>query len=237
MPYCSQCGVEVHPNTEKCPLCEAPIQKFFEDKHPERNYPEEAAPTAPLPPLSMREKLRIARGISVIVFLIPILFSTTIDFFINRGMTWSAYVISSLVGVLLITLTALFFPKRSGLVNLLTHSIALLVCSMLNVLTGFHYPWSIQLALPILFSSWLITQGILEVAKQRKGHLLSAAILLGLGLLCLVVDLVISLMAGNSPILGWSLIVISALVPTSLLLLYLYSARFRESKFRRFFHL
>lgn len=237
MPYCSQCGVEVHPNTENCPLCEAPIQKLFEDKHPERNYPEEAAASSPLPPLSLREKLRIARGISVIVFLIPILFSTTIDFFINRGISWSAYVISSLVGVLLITLSALFLPKRSGLVNMLTHLIALAVCCMLNVLTGFHYPWSLQLALPILSTSWLITQGIIKVARQRKGHLLAAAILLGLGLLCLVVDMVINLMAGQSPLLGWSLIVISALIPTSLLLLYLYSARFRKSKFRRFIHL
>lgn len=237
MPYCSQCGVEVHLKTEKCPLCEAPIQKLFEDPHPERNYPEEAAPTSPLPPLSMREKLRIARGISVIVFLIPILFSTTIDFFINKGITWSAYVITSLIGVLLITLTALFLPRRNGLVNLLTHIITLIVCCMLNVLTGLQYPWALHLALPILFSSWIITQSILKVAKQRKGHLLASAILLGLGLLCLVIDFVINLMAGHSSLLGWSLIVISALIPTSLLLLYLYSTQFRKSKFRRFIHL
>jgi len=206
-------------------------------KHPERNYPDQAADTAKLPPLTLREKLRVARGISTIVFLIPILFTTTIDFFISGRITWSSYVIVSLVGILGITLSALFFPKRNGLVNLLTHLILIGVTLFLNRFTGIGHLWSLSLALPIITGSWIITQGIIKVSKLKKGNLLAASILVGIGLLCMVVDFSINKAFGVDRILGWSLIVLSAVTPTALLLLYLYSAKFRKSKFRRFMHL
>lgn len=237
MPYCSQCGVEVHQNTNNCPLCRAPIQKLQQDAQPERHYPNEASPTAALPPLTFREKLRLARGISFIAFLIPILFTTAIDYFINRQISWSSYVIISLAGMLLITMAALFIPKHGGWVNFSSHFILAVVCLAMNQVTGWQYHWSFAIALPILGFSWFITLGILKVAAKKKGHLLAAAILVGVGLLCLAVDGVLSIYLFATLRLGWSLIVISALIPTALLLLYLYSASFRKSRFRRFIHI
>lgn len=237
MPYCSQCGVEVHNETQYCPLCEAPIQKLEKQDHPERNYPDQAAKSSKLPPLSMKEKLRVARGISIIVFLIPILFTTTIDYFIGRQLSWSPYVIVSLVGVLGITLIALFFPKRGSLINLMTHLILIAISLFLNILTGFEVGWSIRLALVIFTGSWIIIQLILKVASLKKGNLLAASIITGTGILCLIVDIGVNHFLFGSFIPGWSLIVLSALVPTTVLLLYLYSTPFRKSKLRRFMHL
>ncbi|MDA3850572.1 MAG: hypothetical protein PF447_04805 [Spirochaetaceae bacterium] len=237
MAYCSQCGVEVEDETRHCPLCQAPIQHLQKLDHPERHYPDKASPSASVAPMNLREKLRLARGISIIVFLIPMFFSWAIDLFINRSTTWSSFVIIALAGILMITLVTLFFPKRGWLINLLSHVILILLCFFLNLVTGLTNPWSITIALPIFGSSWLLTQGILSVAKFKKGNLLAAAILLGTGLLCLAVDAILFWALRAAVSYGWSLIVISAVVPTALLLLYLYSTKFRKSKFHRFFHL
>jgi hypothetical protein len=233
MPYCSQCGVEVHENTEDCPLCQAPIQKGPLQEHPERNYPDQASAYTKLPPLTLRERLRLAREISVILFLIPILFSISIDLFMNRHISWSAYVILALVGALLITIVPLFLPQKKGWVNLLIHLILSGVCLGLNGLTGWDFAWSLTLALPILLTSWLIIQGILWLRRFRHGPILAASILVGIGLLCLVVDATLRSAFSQYMQFGWSLIVISALAPTALLLLYLYR---KKSRLRRFFH-
>lgn len=237
MPYCSQCGVEVHRNTRVCPLCLTPVQDLVKDRHPERNYPDQEASPSKLPPLVLRERLRLARGISTIVFLIPMLFSSSINLFINHRITWSAYVILSLAGTLMITLSALFFPKKGETINLLTHLILSGVCYGFNGLTGWDSLWALKIAQPILAASWLIVALILLVARYKQGNLLAAAILTGTGLLCLAVDGILQLVLNGQITFGWSIIVASAVVPTAFLLLYLYSARFRRSRFRRFFHI
>jgi hypothetical protein len=69
MPYCSRCGVEVDDSVARCPLCDAPIQKFSEDDG--SPWPSEEAPLPPTPPLSGDERIALSKTITTLGFLIP----------------------------------------------------------------------------------------------------------------------------------------------------------------------
>jgi len=237
MPYCSQCGVEVDEAVDFCPLCRTPIQKILPPEEKKGPYPERPAASSPVPPMTMEEKTAMARAITTIGILIPLLFVTTIDFFINRGITWSAYVIASLTAAWFITLVSLFSWKHPFILGWLIHGDLLIFLFALGRLMG--YPrWFVPVALPITASSALIvTLAIDRILRlKERGANVAGLILLALALLCGAVDFFLGLYLRQESGLGWSLIVLSVLLPTALLLFYVQSPRFSHSRLRKVFH-
>jgi hypothetical protein len=237
LPYCSQCGVEVDENVLSCPLCQTPIQMIDEQGFPKSPYPEKAAGSPPLPPLTLGEKMGIARTITTIGFLIPLLFVTAIDYFINKSVSWSAIVDISLVGIWIITITCLFSWKKPYLLSFLIHLDIVAFLFVLTLIMG-GSQWMIRAGIPITIWSNVIIWLTLYIIRRirKKGTLVAGVILLSIGLLCGAIDLTLVITMKGVLKLGWSLIVISVMLPTAVLLFYLQSARFTHSTFRRFFH-
>jgi hypothetical protein len=235
VPYCSQCGVELDEIVSNCPLCQTPVQKIHD--LPKTPYPEKAARPVGLPPLSPGEKMGIARTITTIGFLIPLLFITAIDYFVNKAITWSAIADLSLVGIWLITITCLFSWKNPYLLSSIIHLIIMLFLFLLTLLIG-GSSWMIITGIPITLWSWIIILLTLYVIRRlsRNGAYVAGVILLAIGFLCAAIDLTLEVQLGEGFKPGWSLIVLSVMFPTAVLLFYLQSARFRHSTLRRFFH-
>ena len=152
MPYCSQCGVEVDDNVEKCPLCQTPIQKILPEGGPVGPYPEKPAGSPPVPPLTIKEKMAIARTITTMGILIPLLFVTAVDYFINRRVTWSLYVTASLTAAWFAALVSLFSWKRPYSLNGLLHLDVLVFLYALGHLAG-EGRWFFPVGLPIVAGS------------------------------------------------------------------------------------
>ncbi len=82
--YRSRCGVEVGERAERCPLCEAPIQRLDAPEASPARYPE--VPPSPNRPLTY------AVWVLVTAILLSVAFSSlTLDLLLNGGITWSAY--------------------------------------------------------------------------------------------------------------------------------------------------
>jgi hypothetical protein len=237
MPYCSQCGVEVDDNVDFCPLCRLPIQKFPAPADEGRPYPDKPAGSPPVPPLTLDEKMAISRTVSTIGILIPLLFVTAVDFFINRRITWSSYVIASLTGAWFITLVSLFFWKHPYILAWLIHGDILAFLFVVGRLMG-RPAWFLPVALPLTAGSALFATLAIGwiVRLRRKGTNVAAVILLAIAFLCATIDFVLGTYLKDKNGLGWSLIVFSVLVPTVLLLFYIQSPRFSHSKLRKMFH-
>ena len=237
MPYCSQCGVEVDDRVEKCPLCQTPIQRILPEGSTYGPYPEKTAGSPPVPPLNMREKMAIARTIMTMGILIPLLFVMAIDYFINRQISWSAYVSVSLAGAWLIALISLFSWRHPYILNGLIHADVMAVLFILGRLGG-ESPWFLPVGLPIVVASGLFTSlSLNRIGRMKeKGANVAAVILLIIASLCVVVDLSLGLYLKGDMRLGWSLVVLSVMLPTALLLFYVQSPRFSHSKLRRFLH-
>ncbi|MDC7224356.1 MAG: hypothetical protein PQJ60_11485 [Spirochaetales bacterium] len=236
MPYCSQCGVEVDEDVERCPLCQTPIQKILpeEKKSP---YPPEPAGSPPIPPLTMGEKMAIARIITTMGILIPLLFVTAIDYFITRRISWSSYVIVSLVGAWFIALISLFSWKKPQFLTGLVHLDILGILWVIGILSNSRN-WFLPVALPIVACSTVLVTGAVHLIRRMKdkGANVAGVIILAVAFLCAAIDMVLENYVHNHFRFGWSLIVFSVMFPTALLLFYVQSPRFSNSRLRRFLH-
>lgn len=235
MPFCSRCGVEVDSAVEKCPLCEAPIQKLpMENGSP---WPSEELGSSPIPPMSRDERKALARTITTLGFLIPVSIVITVDWFVNRGLSWSLYVLASLTAAWLWALIPLIFNRKPYLLITSITGVAIIAAAVISILAG-DSDWLLPIGAPILISAGLLSAGVtaMAMASGRKGGNLAGWILLALAIQSMIIDILVSFWIGGSWRPGWSIIVVSTLIPISALLLYLHFIPSRQRKLRRYFH-
>ena len=235
MPFCSRCGVEVDSAVEKCPLCEAPIQKIpLEGGSP---WPSEEAPPPSLPPMSSDERKALSRTITTLGFLIPASIVLTVDWFVTRSLSWSFYVLASLGAAWLWALIPLIFNRKPFI---LISSIAIVSVAALVVLAWLagDVSWVLPIGIPIVASAGLLSAGVTSLARSsgRIGGNLAGWILLALAILSMATDILVSSWLTGLWRPGWSIIVASTLVPISVLLLYLHYRPSHQSRLRRYFH-
>lgn len=238
MPYCSRCGVEVDKNENNCPLCQATIQKVFEDKEPHKRYPPERVPRRTAPPLTRQDRIQLAKTVSTLGFLIPILIVISVDYFINSKISWSVYAMAGLTTTWLVTLMPLIFPRRPYITSGLIHLVIIFLVLFLNI-TIKNQNWIFPIAVPVILLSCSLVF-LLQFSSIRlrpKGPVLAAFILFAISLLCLGIDITINEYLISKLRMGWSLIVCSVNVPVGLMLIYLQSRLSRNTMLRRFFHL
>ncbi len=236
MPYCSRCGVEVNDEIAKCPLCHSPIQKFYEEPEPGRDFPtDQLNPAAPR--LSPREKIRIAFSITSFGILIPLMITLSVDIVLTRSISWSIYPIIGLVGSWLLTIVPITKPAKSNLIIWSETIVLWGVFASLSLFTDLSSR-VFQLSFPIILTGAVITQAIVTLSGRtaRKGGNIAGFILLGIGVFCGVTDFIVSGSVMGHQGMSWSLIVIAALIPVSGMLLYLHYRK-KKSRLAKFFHI
>jgi hypothetical protein len=238
MPYCSRCGVEVNKEAQKCPLCSSPIQKFADDIAPGRTFPTDELPPRRPPQLTLKEKLRLAAVITTFAMLIPMLITLAVDLTLNARISWSWYPLISLTTCLFIVLTALYaykHPRQLIWGDVLICSAGLLLMYSLGLIPG----TAVRVGIPISAFAGASSHMAVSFSGRtaRKGSNIGAFVLMAIGLFCLLAELWIDLILYGGLQPGWSLIVLGATQPVTLILLYLHYRKKKDGPLKKYFHI
>ena len=238
MPYCSRCGVEVNKEARSCPLCHSPIQKFPDDIAPGRTFPADELPPHRPPQMTRKEKLRLAAVITTFAMLIPMLITLAVDLTLNAGISWSWYPLINLTTCLLLVLTALFVyrhPRQLIWMDVLICSISLLLMYRLSLIPA----TAVRIGVPICLFAGICSHGVIALSSRavRKGSNIGAFILAAIGGFCLLTELWIDGIVYSRVQPGWSLIVLGATQPVTLILLYLHYRKKKGGALKKYFHI
>lgn len=219
MPYCSKCGVEVDYNIKKCPLCDFPIPVIEPEEKKEDRFP---LPQNSYPDKVKRRKRRTFIIISVIL-LTMVELTLFQNFSVSGEFTWSKYsAVSIIASWIYMFFLFRFIPKfRISVIGISITTIFLLY--FLDSFNG-KLEWFVLIGLPCVLMGALTTIIFAYLFKKsrKKGLNIVSYILLALTLYCIVIDAFISLHTNHFIKFYWSIIVALALLPISILFLYLH---------------
>ena len=153
MSYCSNCKITNMDNTNNCPLCGKELKK--DNNQPETIYPKY---------IGIAEKREPIINILEKILLWALVICLVIDLFITKTLSWSLYVLASLLLVLVIVLQAI--KKKNSLAILLTRLTFWL--SLYMIFIEFYtnsFGWGIQYAIPSMWLGFSIIAGIATLAR------------------------------------------------------------------------
>ncbi len=146
---------------------------------------------------------------------IPALVSLVIDGVLGQGFTWSLYVAASLGTVWVWSVSPFLYRRNIVPLWIATDTVAML--GLLYVVDAISHTgeWFVPLAVPITLSLSLLTLTIVGLARRkilRELHVV-AAILIALGIFCIVVEGAVDLYVNQALKLQWSLLVLARCIP------------------------
>lgn len=229
MAYCSRCGVEVEARAETCPLCEAPVQRLDEPVSEARRYPEVTA-------ILGRQVRYLVWVVATAVLLSAALTLVTLDVVLNRRLSWSLYPLTG-VGVLWLFITVVVLFARRPIAVIVGQAAATAGFLVAIDLFDGRLEWFMPLALPIVtvvtgasVLVWLVTR-----LSRRDPAMIAAAVLFSCGAGSVALDLLISAHLGATQ-MTWSFIVVGAVVPLLVFLLYFHFRLGRRIGLARILH-
>lgn len=195
--YCYKCGVKLSDAERKCPLCKTrmPYHNLGTDK---------LAYSDKIDDINKHINFRyLARLILVILCFLGII-TFLCNYFINGKITWSIYVLSSIV-YLASQVSFLYFKNKivPAIINLL--GLEYLLFTIAYMTNGFN--WYLYLVLPNIFIVWLLIVLCIYFFRKKKRRLTRgiAVILLLLSIILVVTEILIDLFKYNVINLQWSL--------------------------------
>lgn len=253
MPYCPNCGVELAADAERCPLCLAPAWRpgASHARGPEETRRREAPVELAISALDPEdaEKLSPAEGRTLLWELLTVslgiaaLALLAIDLIDSPGIGWSRYPLASIgLAWALIGLLGAGRRARSPGARRLRLALAALAAPayllLLDLFSG-SLDWSLAIGVPVSLATELIAGlAALAIARsRRRGANVAAILLAAVALICLAIESILDLAATRAIGLGWSSIVLVALLPVSLFLFYLHYRILGKKSLRRFFRL
>ncbi len=229
MPYCSRCGVEVESGAEACPLCSAPIQRLDQGPPEPPRYP-------PAAPSERRQVRQLVWMVATAALLSAALALLGLDIVLNRRVSWSLYPLTG-AGILWLFVTLVVAFARRPIFVIFGQAVATAGFLFAIDLFDGRLDWLVPLGLPIV---GIVTAGsvlVWLVARftRRDPALTASAVLFACAAGAVALDLLIS---GHRavPRPSWSFIVLGAVLPPLLLLLF-FQVRFRRrADLRRVLH-
>ncbi len=236
MPYCSRCGVEVDKGVASCPLCSAPIQTFDEAPPPEKRFPDFESDDKPRMDPGARRTL--AWEVITILAVIAVVVVVGTDLLAHARILWSLYPAGAVLLTWILCTLLLNFRRSPWIVAAGTVLALAAVPAAMNAMEG-GLDWYLPLALPILILLVVVAGALaLVISKVRfVGLNVVAYASLGAAVVCAGVDLLIGRFATGRILLSWSVIVLQALLPFALIVLFLHYRLRNRFDFKRVFHL
>jgi hypothetical protein len=229
MKICRNCGVELDDNMDVCPLCNENEEINTKDKTV--IYPSDALS------LARKDSRKYAWELSGIVTLSGIIISIMVDLVFGRGLNWSLYSVTSLLYVWS-SITIFFFAVKKPFI--LLPGLLLETLGLLILIDMFDKPirWFGPIALPITVTFFILIAIVIIIIKiaRYKGFNILAVIMLALCLLCLVSEVFIDLAVYGRIEIKWSAIATAALLPVSIVLLFMHYRLKRGRRLDGFFH-
>lgn len=234
MKYCSNCGVELDPGMHYCPLCGRATnqEKPVEEKLPSDVYPSDILL------LNRKESRRNLWELSGIICFSGIAVCTIVDLVMSKRLTWSLFVISSLLASWIsFSLFLLAFKKY----YIIIPGLLLTLLGMLLAFDLFLRPvtWFFVLGLPLTLSVFIFISIVVlfwKVARFRGLNLLAFAFLILSGF-CIVTEVFTDKFVFGSVNIRWSAIVAVSLLPISLVLLFIHYRMKKGKRLDSFFHI
>lgn len=229
--YCIHCGVRLSDTEARCPLCgTVPYHPELTRPDAKPLYPRDRMPRQQLSPLG-------ANMIVIFLFLIPMIITLVCDLQINHAVTWSGYVIGSLLLGYFVFVLPLWFRKPNPIVfTPCSFALAGGFLVYINAMTGGN--WFLSFAFPVTgFFALLVTAVVVLVRCLHRGHLyIYGGAFLALGLFMPLLEFLVELTFAVEPPVFWSLYPMVALVLLGSMLIFLAICRpARESMERKFF--
>ena len=237
MNYCNNCGVELEELMSTCPLCGRPTDetsnKAVKKEEPtlQGRRKEAVVDNFLINQKLIWEVISVIIGSSVIVTLL-------INLIVSKRITWAEYPV--VICLVIFFYTSLFaFWNRSLLIKILVSFVASSLLLVIIGLIAAGTNWPIKIALPLLFLLNVISFILLAIIRhaKNKGINLVAYALLGIGVLCLCIEMILSAYTDNELHLSWSLIVFLSILITSIVLLYMHFRLLKGRDLERTFHI
>ena len=232
MSYCVNCGVELAESEKACPLCLVPVINPAKPYTPtaERNFPD-------VPVRGYKRGYRELLAPLAILMLIPIAVSITADVLTNYKITWSAYIVMSLILCAAYIFPPLIF-KKPQLILCLTLD---WICAgafiyFISRITGGE--WFEDVGFPIIMIAGALIIGLAALftrtALPRTKKI--ALVLFAIALQVVCTELLINAHFGAVAEVSWSLYAFVPLVILGLFLLMLARNRRLKEHVRRRLH-
>lgn len=197
--YCANCGVKLADTENRCPLCGT------EAYHPDIEKPE-VDPLFPRDFVPKRELSKTTAHIIILtIFLIPILITLYSDLYINRQVTWSAYVVFGLMLFYIITILPFWFKRPSPAVFVPIDFVCLaFFLQYVNYATD--GDWFLSFAFPLItYLGLIVTAFTVLLYYLKKGYLyVVGGFFIALGLFMDVIELFL-MVTFKTSFDGWSI--------------------------------
>jgi len=186
MSYCVNCGVELDKSLKQCPLCATPVI------NPNDVIIEEAVTTYPVEHMEkIVKKLRlISANLVTAIFLTALILCPLCNFVINDTLTWSKYVIPSIIFAWCCAVPPIII-RQNGLLKcvLIDLTAAFFYLAAMNMLTTPNVNWFASICVPVLLylcGSFILLY-TLSVKKISVMYIISIGFVLS-GIFCMMTE-------------------------------------------------
>lgn len=219
MSYCVNCGVELDKSLKRCPLCSTPVinpNEINDDTLILPTYPIEDVVTV------VRKIRRLSARLVSAVLLTALVLCPLCDYVIANQLTWSRYVISSIIFVWCCAVPPIVIRHNTFITCMTIDFIAALIyLPIMNALTTPNINWFVQISFPIvayLFGTFILFHVLSHFKKRNILHLISLGFALT-GILCMIIEYLVLRFLSKNIELIWSVPVLISCMGIALLLI------------------
>jgi len=235
--YCKNCGVELEENMINCPLCGELVGANDSASNIQNKNLVLEQSSFRQAKMSRPQK-KFTWEIVSIILLSGAVASFVVDFFINKGITWSEYTVA--IGLTIFSYVSLFaFWEQQTIMEIIGgFVVSSFFLTLLDALTN-GISWSIQLAIPLLFAANFILILLIAVIRRSKfkGVNLIAFSFIAAALLCICTDAILSYFKNHFLQLRWSIIVSACVIPVTVVLFFVHYRLKKGRNLKRTFHI
>jgi hypothetical protein len=230
MVVCKQCGVELESGMQVCPLCETPVidGRKIKEKSVKESFDDQR--------VKPRLLKHILWQIACVLLLSGILATLIINLSTVGQVTWSMYPVTICLIVLsYASLIALWNAKL--IIQIITGwiaSSAVLVVVQLYTAED----WPLNLALPIVSAVNMVSMLLILILStiKVKGLNILAVVFIGVAIVCLIIEGILSLYFQNQMQFRWSAVVSACLLPVIAAIVFMYLRTRNNSDLKKIFH-
>lgn len=233
MSYCVNCGVELEPSLNKCPLCNTPVinpahLKALTQPSP---YSKEKGQVDPV----KRKDLAI---LSSIVLIATSLSCLLLNLFVFSKSPWSLFIIGVCLLLFVLLIPVLLYTRLPIYISLLFDGIATGLYLYMITFNTKSDQWFINLALPILVLITILVEIFTLLIKSFPVSYITTALYFfsEIAVLCVGIELLIDHYVGAPMKLMWSAIVLTVCSVIVIMLITVLSRRRLRDAVRRRLH-
>lgn len=233
MSYCVNCGVELEPSLQVCPLCNTPVMNPNE-----RN---KDIPSSPYPVNKGQVETVKRKDLGILLSVVLIATSVTcllLNLLVFHTSLWSLLVIGICICLFVFTFPAVFYSKTPLYISLLADGIAIAVYLFLISRLTSSDVWFWQLGLPIA----ILLTGMMEIytllARIFPFTILSGALYLFIEIpaFCVSLELLIRHLLNHHYAITWSAVVLTVCVIIDIALITILAKKRLRNEVRRRLH-